>query len=542
MARRLEQYPLSEGGRIALTMMQNTSWRQLTAIFNRQPVHVLHLAVAVETEQDQGMLVLEDAGRPEVIAAKELAQFVEQSELSLVVLSAVREDQWTAVLQAADALVADGVPAVAALPAVLPPEVMAQGVATLLDQLADGAWLDTAAAAARQAMAALRKGEAAGIDLALFTSTPHGNMWRSAITAVDLYEALAGGFTLADMQALCAVVQVDFNSLVGDGRRGKMVSLVREMQGANRLQTLAVAMLDARPNTNFAYRQQAPVGETAVPSALLDRQTLLRLMNDQFNLEEIRILCLDLDVDYEALGGQTKSNKVRELIDYQEKQGTLPQLVDTVLRQRPHLRDQFQAAQAEPTADPVEIFRILVDQFSLQDLLTLILSLGINAEDLPGSTLPARARELVLWMQRHGRLPELMQAMQRSAGLPVTPGETSQIDIDFGEGVVTIGGVELPIQEDYGTSPATPPTEGINKKGAEEVISRALTEYFTSDDLNTVSFEMGIDYEELGGESRAAKARALVQMARQQNRLPELAEVIRRARPQVDWGDFEEAE
>ncbi|MAT95698.1 MAG: hypothetical protein CL608_00910 [Anaerolineaceae bacterium] len=544
MVAQLEQYPIAESGRIALTTMQNTSLGRLRDTLVRESVHVLHLAVAIEYDGKQPLLVMEnETGLAKRMATKDLIKLAQESELALLVLTAVHEDQWTAVLQTADELVAGGIPAVVALPALLPAQLMAQGVATLLDQLADGAWLDTAAAAARQAMSALREGEVAGVDLVLFTSTPHGNIWRSEVTAVDLYEALADGFTLADLRDLCFELRVDFENLTGEGRRGQMVSLVRQMQQQDQLQALAMAMLDARPNTNFAYRQQATVDETAVPAELLDRQTLLRVMNDQFNLEEIRVLCFALEVNYDELRGETKKSKVIDLIELLERRQALPRLVTAVLRQRPNLGGQFQTSQEEPAADPVEIFRILVDQFSFDDLRDLIFEMGVNEEDLGGTSHQAKAREFVLWIQRNGRLPELVQAIQRTRGILAPSEEQSQsnIDIDVGEDTVTFGDVDLPIQEDYGTSPAPPSRKDVRQEGTAQAINQALLDYFNHDELKTVSFEMRIDYDNLAGEGKEEKVRALVEQVQQQNRLSELTQHIQNERPNADLGGFGEA-
>lgn len=58
----------------------------------------------------------------------------------------------------------------------------------------------------------------------------------------------------------------------------------------------------------------------------LSRMELRRILDTRYSLEEIRELTFDLMVDYEALSGDTKSSKARELIAYMERRGRLLEL------------------------------------------------------------------------------------------------------------------------------------------------------------------------------------------------------------------------
>ena len=60
---------------------------------------------------------------------------------------------------------------------------------------------------------------------------------------------------------------------------------------------------------------------------------------------------------------------------------------------------------------PNRILQTLVNRFSLSDLKLLCFNLGIDYEELPGETKTDKARELILFMQRHGRLSELEKAV-----------------------------------------------------------------------------------------------------------------------------------
>ncbi|MFN2123655.1 MAG: SUMF1/EgtB/PvdO family nonheme iron enzyme [Candidatus Promineifilaceae bacterium] len=71
-----------------------------------------------------------------------------------------------------------------------------------------------------------------------------------------------------------------------------------------------------------------------------DRQKLIglrELLSDSFNLEELRLLCFDLGLDYENLAGGTKTTKMQDLITYLQRRGELQKLLDEVKSQRPNV-------------------------------------------------------------------------------------------------------------------------------------------------------------------------------------------------------------
>lgn len=62
---------------------------------------------------------------------------------------------------------------------------------------------------------------------------------------------------------------------------------------------------------------------------------LLTLLNKHFDLEEFRMLCFTLGVDFDNLRGEGKSAKARELVVYMERRGQLDKLVAEIRRHRP---------------------------------------------------------------------------------------------------------------------------------------------------------------------------------------------------------------
>jgi hypothetical protein len=72
---------------------------------------------------------------------------------------------------------------------------------------------------------------------------------------------------------------------------------------------------------------------------------LRQRMKPSFSMDELNILINDLDIDPDDIKGETKSNKIRELIDYLIRRGKLPELIKLLLRERPN-RDWKPPSQA----------------------------------------------------------------------------------------------------------------------------------------------------------------------------------------------------
>jgi formylglycine-generating enzyme required for sulfatase activity len=73
---------------------------------------------------------------------------------------------------------------------------------------------------------------------------------------------------------------------------------------------------------------------TTVYNHLYLRQ-LRRLIDQHFDVEELRTLCFDLGLRYDSLGGNDKTAKVRELVDLLMRRGRLEELVEVCREERP---------------------------------------------------------------------------------------------------------------------------------------------------------------------------------------------------------------
>jgi hypothetical protein len=83
-------------------------------------------------------------------------------------------------------------------------------------------------------------------------------------------------------------------------------------------------------------------------SASYDTAELRRLLALHFSLDELRSLCQDLGLDYEALRGDTTDSKSLALIGYLERRNHLAELVAAAQRERPQVAWETAAAGTRP--------------------------------------------------------------------------------------------------------------------------------------------------------------------------------------------------
>lgn len=84
----------------------------------------------------------------------------------------------------------------------------------------------------------------------------------------------------------------------------------------------------------------------------IDRAKLREKLGDSFDLEELRTLCFDLNIEYQNLPG-TREGLAREMVAYCEKRNRLSELIEACRRKRPDVpwMDVFELAEpAEPTS------------------------------------------------------------------------------------------------------------------------------------------------------------------------------------------------
>lgn len=66
-------------------------------------------------------------------------------------------------------------------------------------------------------------------------------------------------------------------------------------------------------------------------------------------------------------------------------------------------------------------------------------------------------------------------------------------------------------------------------------LRQLVLQYFNTSELQDICFQLDVDFEELEGSGKSNKARELITHMRRRNRLPDLVEVGKQLRPQLEW-------
>lgn len=71
------------------------------------------------------------------------------------------------------------------------------------------------------------------------------------------------------------------------------------------------------------------------------------------------------------------------------------------------------------------------------------------------------------------------------------------------------------------------------------VLRKQLDKYFGEEDLNTICFDLGIDYESLSGKGKSAKTREIVLHCSRVGLTKQLLAEVKSLRTNVDWPTLE---
>ncbi len=154
----------------------------------------------------------------------------------------------------------------------------------------------------------------------------------------------------------------------------------------------------------------------------------------------------------------------------------------------------------------VRLRQALTDHFSDSELRTLCVVLGMDYESLPGESKADKAREVVAYLERRGRIPELVAIASR-----LRP------NVSWQDAPEVIGKVFSP---DELTS-----------------LRQDIVSYLSDDELHDLCTNMGLDdaRPELAAPRKADKVRKLVAYLEHRNRIPELVKALAKQRPDVSW-------
>lgn len=153
------------------------------------------------------------------------------------------------------------------------------------------------------------------------------------------------------------------------------------------------------------------------------------------------------------------------------------------------------------------------------ELREFILDLGIRPADISGANNKAACLELVTYMQRRERIPELLKAL--SSRWPST--DWHGVDI-----LLAINNYNQVLKTSQSLSPLKQrKTDSLPEENWPEILSRG----FNASELATLAFELGIDFDDLPGTGKQAKIISLVSYLEREQKLDRLAAYIAQNRP-----------
>lgn len=247
-------------------------------------------------------------------------------------------------------------------------------------------------------------------------------MMRGAVNLPQLPHLLDRHFNANELRTLCFDLEVDYDNLPGKVKAEKARALVTYfVQPERDIAQLVRACAEQRPKA--AWYLPGAAGMKS-PSASGPGK-LRRMLTEHLGESQIRALCTSLEVDYQLLPGADAEDKAGGLVSHMARSGRTAELVAACMGLRPDIpwEQALRVARDEPPTetvsktprevDRIELRRALVAHFNVVQLRDLCFELGEDYDDLPGREKASKARELIRFLERRGRLAELAEVCAR---------------------------------------------------------------------------------------------------------------------------------
>src|SRR6266498_4005793 len=104
---------------------------------------------------------------------------------------------------------------------------------------------------------------------------------------------------------------------------------------------------------------------------LPSRTEIVKVLKGAFNIEGLRDLCFQLDVEYDDLRGEARVSKVRELVIHCEQNGRTADLVGKIKELRPSIsfgHEWFFESAPSASAISIEDLVHAIDRFGQQNI------------------------------------------------------------------------------------------------------------------------------------------------------------------------------
>lgn len=275
---------LIAAGQVQLQWVEGQTWRDLQHALQNNTWHIFHYVGHGGFDQTtkEGTISLADEnGHRDILPARRLSMLLNDGDFRLVVLNSCKGaylDKTDAYSSTAAVLTQQGIPAVLAMQYSVSDKAAIELSRTFYSAVAKGLTFTKAVTEARKS-----------INLAI-----HDSEWATPV----LYTRAPDGVLLnTKKQEQAAPVEPT-----------KIVATEKTIQKT--AQTTGANFMSEQP--------------------LLSQSELRKLITSSFNMGELKVLCQDLDVDFDSLSGDNKDGKALELVSYMKRRNRLAQLQSKV--------------------------------------------------------------------------------------------------------------------------------------------------------------------------------------------------------------------
>jgi hypothetical protein len=155
--------------------------------------------------------------------------------------------------------------------------------------------------------------------------------------------------------------------------------------------------------------------------------------------------------------------------------------------------------------------QFLIEQIDVNDLRAISYELGINFDRLRSDDKQTTVDNFLRKVEQYGRSQNLQASLKRRYPPPRPEPEPQRQPV---------------------TKPAPPPTnQPASAPAKQKTLLQFLNQHFNLDDLQELTFELNVEFDNLAGSTKRAKARSLVAQMVRTRRVPQLVTAMKQARP-----------
>lgn len=263
----------------------------------------------------------------------------------------------------------------------------------------------------------------------------------------------------------------------------------------------------------------------------MQRNELFQILNQYFNIDELKMIFCLLELDYSPIKWQPKNEVTDLLLDEVLKSDTQHTLIKIVEEQRPFLfnlpRNKDKSASL-PALDSKTNFmmlnrggllKLLNSDFSISQLYQLANELDVDETSFPAQqTKIGFILDLILFLETIGKLDKLRIRLSRHYLDQdyILPKQITFKTVD--DRLKKTRRMEMPNTVDF-----LPP------------LHERIAFYLSTEEVKTLCVGLGIDWEDLSGANLGDKAKSLVVFCEKMNQLNDLFAVLEQNFPTVAW-------